>query len=298
MNNLVVSIITPTYNRGYILGQLFNSLQKQNCFQFEWVIIDDGSTDDTKNIVSTFCNRANFNIIYIEQTNSGKHVAINRGIEFCKGELTFIVDSDDYLTPDAIKMIIHDWKIYKNPKICGMSYLRGYDENKSIGKSFPHNSVISNYIEMRTNKNIYGDKAEVWKTQLLIEHPFPVFENENFLGEGAVWGKLAEKYDMVFFNKIIYICQYLEGGLSKSGRKLRINNPLGGMYHANVLMNKKIKLSIRIKNSWLYICYGLFAKKSFEQIVESSEYKDIIFFNIPFGWILYKYWKLKYGGKQ
>lgn len=290
----IVSVLTPAYNRCSTLKTLFDSLKNQDCHQFEWIIVDDGSTDDTENSIHIFKNNCNFKITYIKQINAGKHIALNEGIKICQGELTFIVDSDDYLTKDAISTIINDWKRYKRKDICGLSYLRGYSEQKNIGLLFPENGLISNFTDIRINQNIYGDKAEVWRTDVLLNYPFPKFADEKFLGEACVWVTIAKKYNMIFFNKIIYICNYLDGGLSLSGRKLRIHCPLGGMHHAESLMDSKIKLKIRIKNSWLYICYGLFAKKSMVAIIKSTKHKFLISLNLPFGFILYLIWKKYY----
>lgn len=291
-----VSILTPTYNREVFLLQLFSSLTRQSNKNFEWIVVDDGSEDNTKQFLEKCKKNCSFNIVYIKQDNAGKHIALNNGIKKCSGELTFIVDSDDYLTDKAIENILNDWKKINKKNICGLSYLKGYSKTKVVGDLYTNNYIYSNFIDYRINKNIKGDKAEVWKTDILIKYQFPKFPNEKFLGEGCVWVKMAEKYNMVFINKIIYICNYLESGLTNSGRKLRINNPLGGMYHANTLMNKKINLKIRLKNAILYNCYSFFAKKTILENIKESSAKMLSLISLPSGYILYLYWWKKYGG--
>ncbi|MBS3200930.1 glycosyltransferase family 2 protein [Turicibacter bilis] len=288
-----VTILTPTYNRAHTLNKCFESLCNQNCKEFIWLIIDDGSTDNTKEVVNKFLDITPFDIIYKYKENGGKHTALNTGIEMIKTELTFIVDSDDRLTPDAVEIINTTWNMIKDKNLCGINFLRGYSEDTVIGDKFPDSDVVDNGIKIQFNYNVKGDKAEVWRTDLLKTFPFPVYGDERFLGENIVWWKIALEYDMYYINKIIYITEYLDGGLSKSGRRLRINSPIGGMENSKVGMNKKFPLKERIKRTWLYIAYGFFANKSILEILK-NEYFKITFINLPFGFALYKYWKFKY----
>lgn len=290
-----VSIVTPTYNRELFLLKLFSSLNRQSNKNFEWIVVDDGSEDNTEKIIEQCKNNYTFNVIYIKQNNAGKHIALNNGIKKCSGELTFIVDSDDYLTDDAVETILKDWKKFYKQNICGLSYLRGFSETKVIGDFYNENYIYANFIDYRINKNIKGDKAEVWKTDILMKFPFPRFDNEKFLGEACIWVEMAKDFDMVFINNIIYICNYLENGLTDSGRAMRIRCPLGGMYHALTFMDKRICLKIRIKNSLLYSCYGFFAHKSVLDIIKNSKYKLLTILGVPFGYVLYIKWNSKYG---
>lgn len=293
--NDLVTVITPTYNRANILSALYISLKKQTNKNFIWLIIDDGSTDLTTQVVQNFIEENYLNIQYIKQENGGKHRALNNGVKNIYTELTFIVDSDDILTEDSIQSIYDIWgNINEKEMLCGISFLRGYTNTKTIGKRFPNDTHIDTFNNIRINKNITGDKAEIWVTKLLQETPFLEFKNEKFFGENYVWVKLSKKYNMVFVNKIIYITEYLDGGLTKSGRKLRINCPLGGMANAECLMSREFKLKVRIKNSWLYICYGLFANKSIKKIINDTENKKLIIFNFAFAYALFRLWNWKY----
>ena len=289
----MITVFTPTYNRGYIIDRLYKSLCKQTNKDFEWLIVDDGSTDNTESIIKSFKEDNNIVIRYYKQDNGGKHTAINKALDLAEGELFFIVDSDDCLTEDAVETIISDLKKVRSNDLCGISYLRGHTDGKVMGPPFPKDKTIDNFIDLRINGGIPGDKAEVWDTKKLRQYRFPVFPGEKFLAEGHLWYQLGLKYDMLFVNKVIYICEYLDGGLTKSGKKMRIQNPLGGIATSLMQMNPHSKFTYRLKKSLLYVAYSFFANRSIKDMI-SCKYKNIIIPCIPFGWMLYKYWHYKY----
>jgi len=289
----LVTVVTPTYNREEYLPSLFESLKLQSNHNFDWLIIDDGSTDNTESVVNSFKDDAPFPIEYIKKENGGKHTALNLAFKTVNARYTFIVDSDDTLTADAIQLIYDNDQTIMENNLAGVAFLRGYTETNVIGTAFPDNGIF-NDLDIRFRYKAIGDKAEVYRTDILKKHSFPVFENERFQGENYVWWQIAMEYDMLYVNSIVYITEYLPDGLSKSGRKLRINCPFGGMENSRIGLNKKFPLKQRIKCAWLYICYGLFAKKSFCKIIKSSDSPALIIPNLPFGFMLYFYWGKKY----
>lgn len=289
-----VEVVTPTYNRAKELVNLFDSLKRQTNLRFKWLIIDDGSKDDTQKLVQSFiCSDTPFKIEYIKKENGGKHTALNIAFQKVDSKYIFIVDSDDVLTEDAIQRIYDNDEIVMQNNLAGISFLRGYDEKAVIGTKFPEDGIF-NGLDIQYKYKVTGDKAEVWRTDILRKYSFPVFEGERFQGENYVWWKIAMEYDMLYINKITYITEYLPDGLSKAGKKLRISCPLGGMENSKVAFNKRFPLRERIKRAWLFICYGLFAKKSFFEIIRSSGAVRLIVPNLFFGWLLYTYWRKKY----
>lgn len=291
--NSMITIFTPTYNRAYIIGKLYQSLCKQTCQDFEWLIVDDGSTDNTESIIKSYNEENKIVIRYHKQENGGKHTAINKAMNLAEGELFFIVDSDDLLADDAVETIIDDWEKVKGEGLCGISYLRGYADGKMIGQSFPKERCVDNFIDLRVNKGVSGDKAEVWETNKLRQYKFPIFPGEKFIGEGYLWYQLGLRYDMLFVNKVIYICEYLDDGLTKSGKKMRIQNPLGGIATSLMQMNPRSRFTYRLKKGLLYVVYSFFANRSIKDMM-GCKYKSFIIPCIPFGWILYKFWQKKY----
>lgn len=287
----LITVLTPTYNREPQLHNLYKSLQKQTNKNFKWLIIDDGSEDSTEKTVSIFSKKADFIIEYIKKENGGKHTALNLGFKKIDTYLTFIVDSDDVLTPNAIEEIYQHIKVIKSNDLCGVAFLRGYSETDCIGKKFPKNNAIDNDINIRLKKNISGDKAEVWRTDILCKYQFPVFKNERFQGENYVWWQIARKYNMLYINKIIYITEYLEGGLTKSGRAMRMKNPLGGMQNSKMAFYKEFPLKTKIKCALLYDVYGYQAKWSLKKIISTSEYAKMTLLCALPAKILQLYWK-------
>lgn len=273
-DNFMITVLTPTYNRAYILDKAYKSLLDQQDKNFEWLIVDDGSSDNTEELVKKFIKEKKINIRYIKKENGGKHTALNEGIKKSKGEYLIILDSDDTLSSNAISLINkYSLKYKNNDKICGFSFLKCFPNNEKIGRKMDDVEIISNHIDYRYNKNMYGDMAEVFRTEILKKYVFPVYKNEKFLSEAIVWNKIAFKYDTVYINEPLYYADYLDDGLSKNFFKLVYNNPFGAMENSNVFMNKKFKLKIRIKNAILYNGYKLRAKKKYGKVDSISNSK-------------------------
>lgn len=221
----MVTVFTPTYNRAELLLKLYNSLKKQTSFEFEWLIVDDGSQDTTKELVYSFIEECKeFPIRYYFQENHGKHVAINYGVRLACGEMFFIVDSDDWLPSNAIERIYSLFEEIRGLNgYAGVAGLKLYGNGNIVGSTFNGKSIDCTTLE-RAKHSISGDKAEVFYTDLLKNYPFPVFENENFLSEEIVWNRIAKDgYKFRWFNEGLYFCEYLENGLSMTSNK-EINN--------------------------------------------------------------------------
>lgn len=269
-----VTVLTPAYNRKYIIHRLYESLKHQTCDNFEWLIIDDGSTDGTKELIQKYIDENEFEIRYFRQKNGGKHRALNNGISMINNEITFIVDTDDYLLETAIEEINKVYKKYKNDStICGYSFLRCYPDLRVNGMSFIKDEYISDYICCRLNERIQGDKAEAYLTKCLKEFPFIEVEGENFLFEDYVWIQMAEKYKTVHMNKSIYVGDYLQDGLTKNISKMKYNNPIGMMERARVMGSRKCNFKNRLKASIMYIAYGKISGKKFMELYKRSKEK-------------------------
>lgn len=248
--NIAVSICTPIYNRVKFINRLYESLCEQTIFDFEWIIVDDGSEDNLEREVNRLIEKKNnFNIFYLYKNNGGKHTAINLGITKAKGRFFFIVDSDDYLVPNAIERILF-WEntILDDKMICGLGFCKGYDEQKVVGTTFKNKYIDATSLE-RNKFNITGDKAEVFYTDVLRNYPFPEYKNEKFLTEAVVWDRIAnDGYKLRWINEIIYICEYLEDGLSSKWNSNLKNSPQGytlflkQKIHFNKLTFKEIYL--------------------------------------------------------
>lgn len=293
-----VTVLTTTYNRKDLLVNLYNSLKEQTNNDFEWLIVDDGSTDDTENIVDSFKNNGFFEVRYEKKSNGGKHTALNYAYSFISSPLTFIVDSDDKLTPDAIDAVIKTYDKYKNEKeLCGFSFLRGTPNGGYLSTSGVSTDALKQtYVQCRVNGKIGGDMAEVWYTDKLREFPFPEFKGEKFLGEDIVWVLMSKKYKMRFFNKVIYISDYLDSGLTKNRRRHNIASPKGCVARAEVFLDADINLQLKIKPMLQYFIYNKFDGVNVFKAYADSKHKLLAAICLIPAYIIYLNWKIKFKG--
>lgn len=227
MNNTetLVTIFTPAYNRGNLLSNLYASLLSQTNKNFEWIVVDDGSTDDTKYLLDSFASEAKIKIVYEYQENSGKHIAINRAVGIARGTYFFIVDSDDILDANAVQFIEdYGLQILYDERFAGIIGAKAYFSKKTLINT-KFDVIDATSADMHYKYKLKGDKAEIFKTKVLKDFPFPNVEGEIFCSESLVWNRIAKEYLMRFINKTIYYCEYLNTGLSANSIKLRSNNP-------------------------------------------------------------------------
>lgn len=221
---MLITVFTPTYNRAYIIKQLYDSLCRQTSQDFEWLIVDDGSTDNTKGLISTFISESKISIRYFWQKNGGKHSAINLGVNEAKSGWFFIVDSDDYVTNDAIEKIKEECKVIEyDDRFCGVSGRRQRPDGSIIGNKQANGIIDATSLDFFhiTNSKSY-DRADIYKTAILKKYPFPIVEGENFVAESIVWNRLSnDKYLLRFVNEVYVVCEYREDGLSKASVRNR-----------------------------------------------------------------------------
>lgn len=215
----MITIMTPVYNRAYIIENLYKSLISQTVKDFEWIIIDDGSTDNLKSLVNKWEHESTkFPIKYVYRENGGKHRAWNTGLKYIDGDWTFVVDSDDYLTNDAIEKA-YKWidDVKGIDFIGGVSGCRGKSNKIRIGFYPQKERYIDASNLERYRYHLQGDKAEIYRTELLRRFPFPEFKGEKFIAENAVFGRIARAgYIVRWYPDITYICEYREDGLTNN----------------------------------------------------------------------------------
>lgn len=286
----MITVFTPAYNRAHLLPRLYESLCRQTYKDFEWVVVDDGSVDETAslftsndndnengncsfesnlvNVLETFgtsvpMGRANVSVPvktrYFYQENGGKHRAVNRGVKEAKGELFFIADSDDMLPPDALETVAKVYEDIKyNPTFAGVCGLDGTFEGKVIGSGLPADVIDDNSIVVRAKMKVTGDMKEVFRTSVLKEFPFPEIDGERFCPEVLLWNRIATKYKLRYFNQVIYLAEYQNDGLTAGIAKARMNSPVASMttyqemtQYKDVPLKEKIKAAI---NYWRFRC--------------------------------------------
>lgn len=159
----MITVFTPTYNRGYIIKQLYDSLILQSYKDFEWLVIDDGSTDDTEELFKSFIAEQKLNIHYLKIENGGKHRAINKGVILAQGKYFFIVDSDDYLHNNALERIYFYTKQIEDDKtFAGVCGLKIYPNGRKVGGEANYKILDTDSISFREKYRVKGDMAEVF----------------------------------------------------------------------------------------------------------------------------------------
>lgn len=227
------TVFTPTYNRAHTLERLYHSLQKQSFTDFEWLVIDDGSTDGTARLFDQWLKEPNpFRIRYHQKENGGKHTAINLGLEKAKGTLFFTADSDDFLTSDALyKADLWAKSLPADEKYCAVVGNWGYSEDETPNTLFKSKWIDATFLDRYPEVSdcpIDGERAYVFFTEIHRKYKYPEFKNENFMTEAVAWNRMAhDGYKMRVFNDIIYIYKFLPNGLTLSGSKIFIDNPRG-----------------------------------------------------------------------
>ena len=251
-----ITVFTPTYNRAYIIEQLYMSLCRQTYLDFEWLVVDDGSTDNTEEL---FCNWKReckiFPIRYYKKENGGKCRAINYALDLAKGEIFFTVDSDDYLTPDALeKIAMWESQLPSNEKYCAVIANRGSSPKETINYLFDQDFYDGSFLDLYGS--LSGEKAIAIYTDIHKQYRYPEFEGEKFMTEAVVWNRMAnDGYKVRFYNDIIWIYKYLEDGLTKSGNKLFLNNPRGyGLWLKEKAEFEKKSLKEKMKMYYTFTC--------------------------------------------
>lgn len=254
-----ISILTPTYNRGKLLLPLYDSLKNLTFKDFEWLIVDDGSEDDTEQYALSWIahniENAEFPIRYIKKSNGGKHTAINRGVREANGELILILDSDDTLPSDSLATIAQYYEQCKGYKDCaGVCGLMAHHDGQLIGSGFPKDPMYESALQFRYAEkgNVTGDLLEVYKTSVMREFPFPEVENEKFCPESLVWNRIANKYKLFCFNKVVYYRDYLEGGLTSKIVRIRMNSPIASTMTYAEMLDYNISLKWKIRSAINY----------------------------------------------
>ncbi len=222
-----LTIFTPIYNRAHLINRLYESLLRQSNQNFIWLIVDDGSTDDIQQAVEQYKKDSRFEIRYYYQKNQGKHVAHNTGVEKCDTELFFCVDSDDYLTDDAVEKIYAIHNANSSHNVLGY-YFRKTDTKGNIsGGNFSVKNKFVGLREIYYRYGFVGELAIVLKTNLIKDFSFPAYENEKFVSEKVFYNQITSIAPMVYVDDTIYVFEYQESGYTMNSNRLLARNPKG-----------------------------------------------------------------------
>ncbi|MFJ8524753.1 glycosyltransferase family 2 protein [Bacillus cereus] len=281
--NAKLTIFTPTYNRAYILPSCYESLRRQTCMDFEWVIVDDGSTDDTRSLVEEWITEGCIKIKYIYQENGGKHRAHNKGINSSEGELFLCLDSDDILVERAVEIVIEKSR-YIGENV-GMIALKGFKSGPVVGTSMPKNVKNTSMFDLYHKYGFRGDSLPIFKTEILKTYLYPEIEGEKFITEAVIYNRISALHELILVDEIIYKCDYLPDGYTRNIRKIIQGNPQGYILYYKEIMLMSCGIKEQIKSIINYIALSLHAKNN--KIIEQSPRKIITAALFPLGYIYY-----------
>lgn len=259
---MFLTVFTPTYNRANTLRRTFESLIKQNFRDFEWLIIDDGSTDETASIAMTFKEEANFLVRYYHQEHGGKHRAYNKALELAAGNYFFTVDSDDWLTVNSLEDIAHNLSVNKGlDSVCGLMALKQNANGRIYGSRFPESPMITKWLQLEKLK-CNGERSLVFKTKIARQYPFPIIPGETFVTENVVYEKIGRDWSFLATNNSLTVCEYQSDGLTENIYKLMLDNPVGFMiYHAQ-RVDQASDIITAIKHTLRYHAFRVIANDS------------------------------------
>ena len=278
------TIFTPTFNRKELLEKLYKSLQKQTFKDFEWLIVDDGSADGTKEKVEEFLSEKKLDIKYYFKENGGKQRAYNFATDKANGEIFICLDSDDEYVENGLETILKYWKKYeKNNNIAGMGYLSTYPNREVIGSSFPEKEMISTQFDIYNKYGVKGDKGLMFRTEIIKKYKFPVFDDEKFITEAVVYNRICEKYKMVYVNEKIEIKEYQEDGLTAKYNNLLLRNPKGQALYHNEINSQNLSFKQKVLNNAVYYKFCRAAGYKFGKIFKENKNKLFLIFALGIG---------------
>ena len=282
-----LTIFTPAYNRAYTLHLCYESMLRQKNKDFEWLIVDDGSTDNTKELVEKWIKADNgFNIRYIYKENGGMHTAHNTAYENIDTELNMCIDSDDYLTDDAVEKILSFWGKNKDEKYGGIIALDIFQNGEIIGKKLPEQKSIAynDYYEYGGT----GDKKVIYRTDVITKYPpYPEYKGEKFVGLCYKYLLADQEYPLLIMNEPICVVEYLEDGSTRNIMKQFVKNPRGYIFLRKERMKYCKTFKWRFKSCIHYVSSSIMIKD--KHFIKESPKKIMTILSIPFGVVLYFY---------
>ena len=286
-----LTIFTAAYNRGHLIERMYRALQRQSNFDFEWLVVDDGSKDNTEKLFSIWLNEDNpFKIRYYKQENKGLITTLNRGLELAEGEYFSKIDSDDYVTDDYMENVIKwldDIKGLDNIyAVSGLKIKSSGEPLKGIYPNIPDNTGYIDATDLERSKyNLDADMSEAWRTEILRKYKFPLFEGEKFAPEQLTLYQIAlDGYKIRWHKEPMCICEYQEGGLTLGANKLEKENPMGYamMYNQKIELSESLKEKIYNASQMTALC--IYAGHM--EYLKQSNSKLATVLSLPFGIVL------------
>ena len=291
MNGPLITVFTPAFNRAHTIWRTYQSLCRQTCKDFIWMVIDDGSTDNTAELVLKWKENSEFEIIYIYQQNQGMHGAHNTAYQNITTELNVCIDSDDYMPDDAIELITNFWRNNGSEKYAGIIGLDVDLNQQIIGTEFPNNLKETTLTDFYANGG-KGDKKLVYRTEVIKKYPeYPIFDNEKYVGLAYKYMLIDQNYTLLTINRPLVVVEYQQDGSSNNMLHQYWNNPKGFAFYRKTEMVLAPTLKRRFMSCIHYVSSSIISKN--KNFIKESPKKLLTILSILPGFGLFLYIKFK-----
>ncbi|ALJ04033.1 glycosyltransferase [Pseudalgibacter alginicilyticus] len=288
-----LTVFTPTYNRAYCLHQCYESLVRQTNQNFIWLIIDDGSIDNTKDLVNTWMDENKISIQYHYQDNQGMHGGHNAAYRLIETELNVCIDSDDFMPDDAVQIILENWLLIKHkPQFAGLVGLDANKQGNIIGTKIPETLKETTLSDLYEIHKVKGDKKLVLRTDVVKKYPpYPIFKDERFVPLHYLYLLIDQDFSLFPINKVLCIVEYMPDGSSLNIFKQYRRHPKGFAFSRIPEMKYSKSLQEKYKKAIHYVSSSLLSKN--QKFISESPKKALTILAIPPGILLYLYILLK-----
>lgn len=287
-----LTIFTSTYNRAYCLHLCYESLLRQTSNDFVWLIIDDGSTDNTKKIVDGWIKDKKIDIIYHYQKNQGMHSGHNAAYRLMDTELNVCIDSDDFMTDDAVEKIISFWNENGSKKYAGIIALDITKTGQIIGTNLPNVKDLT-LTDTYHKYKVKGDKKLIYRTDVIKKYPeYPIFKGEKYVGLAYKYILIDQDYSLLVMNEPVCVVEYLQDGSTNNMYKAYVNNPKGFAFYRKTRMQYAPSKFKKYVECALYVSSSIISKN--KNFIKESPCKITTVFAIPVGYMMYVFIKHKY----
>ena len=293
-----LTVFTPTYNRAYTLPQCYESMRRQTCKDFVWLVVDDGSTDNTRELVESWMREDNgFELRYVWQENQGMHGAHNLAYATIDTEINTCIDSDDFMPDDAVEKILRFWETCRDDaSVSGILALDVDKQGNVIGDPFPDGLDRVTGYEVYYKYGLKGDKKYILRSELTRLYPYPVFPGEKYVGLACKYLLLDKDYKLRLLNEPVCIVEYLPDGSSNNMIRQYFRNPRGFAYYRVLCMQLPYaSFRFRLRSAVHYVSECLIARN--RRWLHESPCKGITLLAAPAGFLLWCYLRRVYRGK-
>ena len=286
------TVFTPTFNRRPLLPRLYDSLCRQTFRDFEWLVIDDGSTDGTAELIRKWAGEAGFPLRYAWQANSGKHAAINRAVAMASGYHFLIQDSDDWFAPTALERIQAHWDQIPSGhrmRYTGIVGLFAAPDGSIVDGRFPRAVMDADAIELAARYGFTGDKFGSNRTEVLREFPFPQVA-ASYVCESLVWNRIAQKYTQRCVNEVFAFKEYLKGGLTDQNVPVKVRAwSVNRLYYQECVgIPRSLPIGWRLRKCVNYVRFSMHGKVTLRQQAVDIPRRLFWILSLPLGYLLYR----------